>query len=144
MLQDKVKVFCRILSCIFILNIIQANDEKIPKNKDPKKAFYFSLIPGMGQAYNGKLLKSAIIIGLEVSAYNAWKNNAEMYDDYHMDFPLKKHRYLEKRNKYAWWIWFFYMFGMLEAVVDAHLYPFDNIMESDIQNSNQGGQEKYE
>ena len=98
----------------------------------------------MGQAYNGKLLKSAIIIGLEVSAYNAWKNNAEMYDDYHMDFPLKKHRYLEKRNKYAWWIWFFYMFGMLEAVVDAHLYPFDNIMESDIQNSNQGGQEKYE
>ena len=58
MLPDKIKVFCTILSCIFIVNIIQANDEKIPKNKDPKKAFYFSLVPGMGQAYNGKILKS--------------------------------------------------------------------------------------
>ena len=53
-------------------------------------------MPGMGQAYNGKLLKSAIIIGLEVSAYKAWKNNAEMYNDYHMDFPLKNIDILKK------------------------------------------------
>ena len=140
MLPDKIKVFCKILSCIFIVNIIQANDEKIPKNKDPKKAFYFSLIPGMGQAYNGKLLKSAIIIGLEVSAYKAWKNNAEMYDYYHMDFPLKKHRYLEKRNKYAWWIGIIYFYAMIDAVVDAHLNSFDTLMKSPLNQKQKEGE----
>ena len=121
----------------FLIIIINtANDEKIPKNKDPKKAFYFSLLPGMGQAYNGKLLKSAIIIGLEVSAYKAWKNNAEMYDDYHMDFPLKKHRYLEKRNKYAWWIGILYFYAMIDAVVDAHLNSFDSLMDSPLKQKN--------
>ena len=140
MLPDKVKVFCKILSCIFIVSVIQANNEKIPNNKDPKKAFYFSLMPGMGQAYNGKLLKSAIIIGLEVSAYNAWKNNAEMYEDYHMDFPLKKHRYLEKRNKYAWWIGIIYVYAMIDAVVDAHLNSFDTLMKSPLNQKQKEGE----
>ena len=110
-------------------------DLKKERIKDPKKAFYFSLIPGMGQVYNGKLLKSAIVIGLEISAYNACLNNLDIYNNYENgNYPLKKHRYLEKRNKYTWWIGIIYVYAMIDAVVDAHLYKFDHVMDSSLAN----------
>jgi len=112
------------------------------RSKNPKMAFYFSLIPGMGQVYNGKLLKSAIVIGLEIAAYNACLNNLDLYNNYDPDdddnYPLRKHRYLEKRNKYAWWIGFIYVYGMIDAVVDAHLYQFENLMESQLESEKKG------
>ena len=111
------------------------------RSKNPKVAFYFSLIPGMGQVYNGKLLKSAIVIGLEIAAYNACLNNLDLYNNYDPDddnYPLRKHRYLEKRNKYAWWIGFIYVYGMIDAVVDAHLYQFENLMESQLESEKKG------
>ena len=57
------------------MSFIQASNERASEYKNPKKAFYFSLIPGLGQMYNGKILKSALFMGLEFSAYCAWKNN---------------------------------------------------------------------
>ena len=115
------------------MNIVLANEERSMENKDPKKAFYYSLIPGMGQIYNGKLIKSAIFVGLEISAYVAWKDNSGKYNNYdNNNYPLKKHRYLEKRNKYAWWIGILYFYTIIDAVVDSHLNSFDSIMESSL------------
>ena len=54
------------------------------------------------------------------------------------DYPLRKRRYLEKRNKYAWWIGFIYVYGMIDAVVDAHLYQFENLMESQLESEKKG------
>ena len=120
---------------ILLIGLSYGQDLKKERIKDPKKAFYFSLIPGMGQVYNGKLLKSAIVIGLEIAAYNACLNNLDIYNNYDDgNYPLRKHRYLEKRNKYTWWVGIIYVYAMIDAVVDAHLYKFDHIMDSSIEN----------
>ncbi len=109
------------------------------RSKNPKVAFYYSLIPGLGQIYNGKWIKSAMIVGLEIAAYVVWTENRDIYNDFeNKDYPLQKRRYLEKRNKYAWWIGFIYVYGMIDAVVDAHLYQFKNLMESQLESEKKG------
>ena len=86
--------------------------------KRPKTAFLFSLVPGGGQLYNDKWVKAMIFMGLEASATKAWMENSKYYNNL---------------NKYAWWMGFIYLFGMLDAVVDAHLQPFDEIMNTNIE-----------
>lgn len=126
---------CRSILFVFLIGLSYGQDLKKERIKDPKKAFYFSLIPGMGQVYNGKLFKSAIVIGLEIAAYNACLKNLDIYNNYENgNYPLRKHRYLEKRNKYTWWVGIIYVYAMIDAVVDAHLYKFDHIMDSSLEN----------
>ena len=56
---------------------------------------------------------------------------AEAFTEYeNNNYPLKRHRYLEKRNKFAWWIGIIYIYAMIDAVVDAHLHSFDQLMDS--------------
>ena len=91
MRPSKLTFFCKIFLCVVAINIVLANEERSIENKDPKMAFYFSLVPGMGQLYNGKLIKSAIFVGLEISAYVAWKDNSGKYNSYDSNnYPLKK------------------------------------------------------
>ena len=102
--------------------------------KKPKTAFYLSLIPGGGQLYNGKLLKGSIVMGLESLAIYSFLENSNIYKDYdNGDHPFSKGRYLEKRNKYAWWVIFLYFYSMIDALVDAHLSPFDDVMSAEIE-----------
>ena len=130
---DNSYMFYRYLVCILFLGFIVANETSELKKKDPKTAFLFSLVPGMGQAYNGKWIKSAMVIGLEVSSFIYWQDNISKYNDYEQNnYPLSRHRYLEKRNKYAWWIGIIYVYAMIDAVVDAHLHSFNDLMESSI------------
>ena len=136
---DRIKLFLKIGICFLFLNLANAQSEKLIESKSPKKAFYFSLIPGMGQVYNEKLIKSALIISLEVSAILAWENNLKKYNNYNNDMPLRQHRYLEKRNKYAWWIGIIYIYSMIDAVVDAHLHSFEEIMDSSLDQDKKGG-----
>ena len=101
--------------------------------KNPKTAFYLSTVPGGGQLYNGKLLKGSLVLALESFAIYSWLENAKIYRDYDTAYePLPKKRYLEKRNKYAWWVIFIYFYSMIDAMVDAHLSPFDQIMNTTI------------
>ena len=108
--------------------------------KKPRAAFFYSLVPGCGQLYNGKWMKATIFLFLEVAATKAWLENSDRYNNYDQgSYALKKNRYLEKRNKYAWWMVFLYFFGMLDAVVDAHLQPFDEVMDSNIESKEEKG-----
>ena len=143
MRPGRLNFFCKLFLSFVVINIVLANEERSMENKDPKKAFYYSLIPGMGQIYNGKLIKSAIFVGLEISAYVAWKDNSGKYNNYdNNNYPLKKHRYLEKRNKYAWWIGILYFYAMIDAVVDSHLNSFDSLMESSLKQKKQEEESK--
>ena len=126
--------FNNLVLLFLLVSIVQGDVPKKENKKDPKVAFYYSLIPGMGQAYNRKWLKSVMIIGLEVSSYSAWVNNRKIYNSYDTgNYSLKRHRYLEKRNKYAWWLGMVYIYGMIDSIVDAHLHKFDNLMESPLE-----------
>ena len=118
----------------FISAQVTETDSTLIKN--PKTAFYLSAIPGAGQLYNGKLLKGSLVLALESAAINFWFENAEIYRNYDsIDKPLPKNRYLEKRNKYAWWVIFIYFYSMIDAMVDAHLSPFDQVMNTRIEDT---------
>ena len=128
-----------IYKCLFLfffLNVIltaQVTKTDSTLIKNPKTAFYLSAVPGGGQLYNGKLLKGSLVLALESFAIYSWLENAKIYRDYDtVDKPLAKNRYLEKRNKYAWWVIFIYFYSMIDAMVDAHLSPFDQIMNTTI------------
>ena len=102
--------------------------------KNPRQAFLFSLVPGGGQFYNQKYIKGSIVMGLETLAFFSWLENSKIYKNYDAEeYPLKQNRYLEKRNKYAWWVIFLYFYSMIDAMVDAHLSPFDDIMSTSIE-----------
>ena len=119
---------------VFITAQVTKTDSTLIKN--PKTAFYLSAIPGAGQLYNGKLLKGSLVLALEAAAMYSWFENAEIYRDYDsVDKPLSKNRYLEKRNKYAWWVIFIYFYSMIDAMVDAHLSPFDQVMNTAIEDT---------
>jgi hypothetical protein len=46
---------------------------------------------------------------------------------------------LEKRNKFAWWMGIIYVYAMIDAIVDAHLHSFDDLMESPLDQENSKG-----
>ena len=128
-----------VVTFLLISTVLASQDSLDVKIKDSKKAFIFSLIPGMGQAYNGKWVKSALVIGLEASAFISWQDNLKKHRDYNNDYPLNRHRYLEKRNKFAWWMGIIYIYAMIDAIVDAHLHSFDGLMESPLEKENSKG-----
>ena len=110
--------------------------------KSPKTAFIASVIPGGGQIYNGKLIKGLAIMTLEVMALQLWRENSDIYSGYDSgDYRLAKGRYLEKRNKYAWWVVFLYFYSMIDAMVDAHLSPFNEVMDVNIDFEEEKGAE---
>ena len=128
---------CLLLS--FFLNVIltaQVTKTDSTLIKNPKTAFYLSALPGGGQLYNGKILKGSLVFALESFAIYSWLENAKIYRDYDIiNKPLSKNRYLEKRNKHAWWVIFIYFYSMIDAMVDAHLSPFDQIMNTTIEDT---------
>tara|TARA_S200000501_G_scaffold379030_1_gene446858 strand:- start:25977 stop:26384 length:408 start_codon:yes stop_codon:yes gene_type:complete len=132
-------IYRYLISILFLAQLIHSQDQDSIIYKKPKNAFILSFFPGGGQLYNGKFIKSILFIGLESVAIYSWSKNSDIYKNYdNNNYPLNRNRYLEKRNKYAWWIGFFYFFGMLDAVVDAHLDPFDKVMNSEIEDSKPG------
>ena len=111
--------------------------------KNPRQAFLFSLVPGGGQFYNKKYVKGSLVMGLETLAFYSWLENSKIYKNYESEeYSLKQNRYLEKRNKYAWWVIFLYFYSMIDAMVDAHLSPFDDIMSTSIEDKRGENNEK--
>ena len=136
------EIFLRILFVIclgssFLLG--ETHPDTSDSIKSPKNAALSSIIPGGGQLYNGKKFKAGMILAGEVLAIVNWYNNSQLYSSYNadndVDYPLPKYRYLEKRNKYVWWIGFIYIYGLIDAIVDAHLHPFEDVMAEELGNN---------
>ena len=90
----------KLLHIILFLSAVRTEGIDKEIKKDPKKAFYYSLIPGMGQVYNGKIIKSAFFIGLEATAYFSWIENRNKYISFDQNnFPLSKNTYLKKKKQ---------------------------------------------
>ncbi len=116
---------------IFILIISFSFGQEIDstKIKTPKKAALWSILPGGGQIYNGKYLKAGILITLESLAVWQSIENGKKYK-----IENSNDIYLTNRNKFAWWAFFVHIYSMLDAVVDRHFEPFNQIMEGEILN----------
>ena len=135
------ELFIRILFVICLVSSFllgETHPDTSDSIKSPKNAALSSIIPGGGQLYNGKKFKAGMILAGEVLAIVNWYNNSQLYSSYNsdndVDYPLPKYRYLEKRNKYVWWIGFIYIYGLIDAIVDAHLHPFEDVMAEELGN----------
>ena len=135
---------CLFFSLLLSYNLsAQINEVDSTLIKNPRQAFLFSLVPGGGQFYNQKYIKGSLVMGLETLALYSWLENSKIYKNYDSEeYSLRQNRYLEKRNKYAWWVIFLYFYSMIDAMVDAHLSPFDDIMSTSIED--EGGEENEE
>jgi hypothetical protein len=146
------ELFIRILFVIcFSFSLLQgeAHPDTSTSIKSPKKAASSALVfPGGGQLYNGKIIKAGLILAGEVIAIINWHKNSQLYNSYDAnndaEYPLPKHRYLEKRNKSVWWIGFIYIYGLIDAIVDAHLHPFEDVMAEELGNNQNPVEKKKE
>ena len=96
------------LSIVFCGNTTYIDSAKV---RNPKLAWKLSMVPGLGQLYNGKIIKSTFFIFFEFAAINQFMN-------------YKHNNKIELRNTYAWWIFGLHVWNMLDAYVDAQLSTF--------------------
>ena len=94
------------------------------KVRDPSLAWKFGVIAGLGQLYYGKYLKSIGFIGAEYYAVNRF-------------MELKNEGRIGLRNTYAWWLFGFFVWNILDSYVDAHLstFPIKRLESSTINDS---------
>ena len=81
------------------------------KVRNARLAWKLSVIPGMGQLYNGKYMKAIGFFGAEYFAIRRF-------------FELKLKNRIGLRNTYGWWVFGLFVWNMLDAYVDAHLSTF--------------------
>jgi len=112
---------------------IDSLSNKTPKNA-AKKAMMF---PGGGQFYNGQPIKGSLILGLAIASAYMSSNNAKKYQNYTGTNSSVKQGYLKQRNKYGWRIIYIYIYGLLDAIVEAHLHPFEDVMNEDLEQPKQ-------
>ena len=104
--------------------------------KSPSKAVRAALLlPGGGQFYNGQKLKGGLLISGALVFGFLYADHAKKYSDYSGGDTDEKARYLKLRNKYGWWVGFVYIYGLLDAIVEAHLHPFNKVMNEDLEKS---------
>ena len=81
------------------------------KVRNPGLAWKLSVIPGMGQLYNGKYLKAIGFLSVEYFAVNRF-------------IELENNDSIGLRNTYGWWVFGLFVWNMLDAYVDAQLSTF--------------------
>jgi len=91
--------------------------------KSPLKVMVKSLlIPGWGQLDNNKKLKAAAFFLVEGAMFYQINYHNKRYHKTH------DRDYLARRKDYTWLISLTHLYCVLDAVTDAYLYRFDDIM----------------
>ena len=98
--------------------------------KDPKIALKKSIIfPGMGQIYNDQKIKGYSLITAEILSLWSFNENRKKYKNYTENDTKSQDYYLRERNRFAWIAIGLYFYGIIDAVVEAHLDDFDKIVK---------------
>ena len=111
---------------------------RVKPKRTPMGALLRSVaVPGWGQYYNHKYIKSAVVFGAEtffiVKAVHWWKKTEDQYnsiqqtdDKSQQDTRYKIYRsYRTSRDDYLWAVGLTVFLSMFDAYVDAHLAGFD-------------------
>ena len=106
------------------------------REKNPKVAMLcHTLLPGLGQVYNGRRLKVALMAGAATYYYGTayiqykkWHAAEALRDQYppgseQYNFQDRLASYYEENARtYLWWSGAVYLLGLLDSWIDAHLY----------------------
>lgn len=125
------------LSLVLVLICGSIFAEEIETVKSPMKAGTLSfVIPGGGQFYNDKYLKSALVIGIDSYLVGMAMYNEEKRTDFKRKMKNSTEEaeiqfnsnqvdeYYKRRQSDYWWIGTTVFLSMMDAYVDAHLYNF--------------------
>ncbi|MBC8311110.1 MAG: hypothetical protein H8E72_02295 [Candidatus Marinimicrobia bacterium] len=106
-----------------LISLLMAQDTRIDstKIKNPSIAWKLSLIPGMGQLYNERYVKSGMF--MLAGSYAYFKRS-----------EFASAGQIGKRNTYSWWLFGLYAWGMLDAYVDAQLSTFPTEKNNNLEN----------
>ena len=130
---------------IVIFSLILGQDQEVDSlsQKSPKIAALRSfMFPGGGQFYNDQPIKGSILSSAGIASTYLYLDFSNKYSSSdNLDSSIKKD-YLYKRNRYGWWVIIVYIYGLLDAVVEAHLHPFNKVMNENLEKSDQEKLEK--
>jgi hypothetical protein len=124
------------VSLVGITTSFNLEDEPDFKHSPVKSVLFSSVLPGMGQANNGRWAKASafVVVGslliskivveseradryLYLSRSATTNEDAEaFYDEYTNHF--------NRRDSYIWWTVGFWLYNMLDAYIDGHLFGF--------------------
>lgn len=94
-------------------------------------------VPGWGQFYNHKYVKSAVVCGIEtlfiVKAVHWWNRTEDQYKSISLTDDTKEksaryntyRSYRTRRDDYLWGVGLTVFLSMFDAYVDAHLAGFE-------------------
>ncbi len=123
MLQSAKKMLLLGFLCVVVTAQSQPQSESQVDSsvaKSPGKALLFSVIPGGGQLYNRRPVKSLLFAG--AFFYYGYKYS-EAQEDYETDLANSKlHR---ARNDKIWMLTLIWTLNILDAYVDAQLWDFE-------------------
>jgi hypothetical protein len=112
--------------------------EEMPELKhSPVKMVLFSTaVPGLGQAANGRWVKASAFIALGsllISRALVESERADRYlhlsrsattDDEAQTYYDKYSSHFDRRDRFVWWAITFWVYNMLDAYIDGHLFGF--------------------
>ena len=130
---------------IVIFSLILGQDQEVDSlsQKSPKIAALRSIMfPGGGQYSNDQPIIGSILSSAGIASAYLYLDFSNKYSSSdNLDSSIKKD-YLYKRNRYGWWVIIVYIYGLLDAVVEAHLHPFNKVMNENLEKSDQEKLEK--
>ena len=126
-----------LFSLFFPLLMSQENNKDSLNIKSPRVAALRALsYPGGGQFYNNQPLKGSILASAGIASTYLYLDFSAKYNNSSNVSLDEKKNYLFKRNRYGWWIIIVYIYGLLDAVVEAHLHPFNSVMNENLEKNN--------
>jgi len=121
---------------LFSIILCQSQEADSLSQKSPKIAALRSfMFPGGGQFYNGQPVKGSILASTGIASAYLYIDFSKKYSSSDGLSPMIKKDYLYQRNRYGWWVIIVYIYGLLDAVVEAHLHPFNEVMNENLDKS---------
>jgi len=115
------------LSFLFSFENTIKDSSQLSKNIFPK-----SLIPGVGQLSNGKIVKSLVIISAEIYMLLKFNYHRSKFNNLNEFSENNLYLYhLNNRNKFAWYSFFVYVYSILDSTVDYHMDDLDKVFSSE-------------
>ena len=128
------KNYFRSILLLFSLISGQNSNQDSLKLKSPSvaalRAFTF---PGGGLFYNNQPIKGSLLTSAGIASVYLYYDHSNKYNNSSSLSSVDKKNYLYKRNRYGWWIIIVYIYGLLDAIVEAHLHPFNSVMNEDLE-----------
>ena len=122
-----------ILILILIVPLLGQELDSLNQKSTKKAAQRALMLPGGGQFYNGQPIKGALLMLATVTFGFMSMDYGNKYKIFDGVNTTEKTRYLKLRNKYGWWVGFVYIYGLIDAIVEAHLQPFHDVMNEDLE-----------